>query len=81
MTRRILSIIFSLFIFLTSISAEVIYDKDFGFSLDIPEGFELTDSTEDGTSILLTHPNLPVTLAIKIYYKEEYKSSSETSLE
>ena len=78
MTRRTLSFIFSLFIFLTGLFAEVIYDKDFGFSLDIPEGFELTDSTEDGTSLLLTHPNLPVTLAIKIYYKEQYKSSSET---
>ena len=73
MTRHILSRIIALLMFLFcltgGLSAEIIYDKDFGFSLDIPEGFEMTDSTEDGMSILLTHQNIPVTLAIKIYYK------------
>ncbi|MBR1640430.1 MAG: hypothetical protein IJ688_13685 [Treponema sp.] len=82
MTRHILSRIIALLMFLFcltgGLSAEIIYDKDFGFSLDIPEGFEMTDSTEDGMSILLTHQNIPVTLAIKIYYKSEYKSSEES---
>ncbi len=82
MTRRsffkLISIVFSLIFFVSNLTAEIIYDKDFGFSLDIPEGFEITDATEDGTSILLTHPNIPVTLAIKIYYQKEYKSSAET---
>ena len=82
MTSRLFKIIstlsFYLFLFSTFLFSEIILDKDFGFSLDIPEGFELADSTEDGTSILLSHPNLPVTLAIKIYYQKEYKSSSES---
>ena len=82
MTRRSFCKIAALTLFLlffgSHLFAEIIYDNDFGFSLDIPEGFELTDSTEDGTSILLTHPNIPITLAIKIYYQKEYNSSTQT---
>ena len=55
--------------------AEIIRDNDFGFALDIPEGFALTDATDDGTSVLLTHQNIPVTLAIKIYCDQKYESS------
>ena len=82
MTRHSLSKIFAcifgaMFLF-TNLAAEIILDKDFGFSLDIPEGFEIADATDDGTSILLTHPNIPISLAIKIYYQQGYKSSSET---
>lgn len=46
--------------------AEKITDRDFHFSLDIPEGFEVADYTEDGMSYVFSHPNIPVTLVMKI---------------
>lgn len=66
-----LSLAFSLFCFFTLSFAETITDETFGFSLDIPEGYELTASTDDNMSLAFTHKNLPVTLAIKIYESEE----------
>jgi hypothetical protein len=64
------------FIFLNSIHAENITDNDFGFSLDIPEGFNLDDYTEDGLSLLFSHPNNSVNLAVKIYVNQENQDSS-----
>ena len=46
--------------------SEKITDRDFGFSLDIPEGFEVADYTTDGMSYFFSHPNIPVTLVMKI---------------
>ncbi len=50
----------------TQAFAEKITDRDFHFSLDIPEGFEVADYTEDGMSYVFSHPNIPVTLVMKI---------------
>ena len=50
--------------------AEEITDRDFGFSLDVPEGFEIADYTEDGMSYVFSHPNIPVTLIMKITSEE-----------
>ena len=60
--------IFLLLIFFSfsGLWAEQITDRDFGFSLDIPEGFEIADYTEDGMSYIFSHPNIPVTLIMKI---------------
>ena len=58
--------ILGLFIFITSAFCEKITDRDFGFSLDIPEGFEVADYTQDGMSYVFSHPNIPVTLVMKI---------------
>ncbi len=71
---------FILLLFFFSISnlfAEKISDRDFGFSLDIPEGFEIADYTEDGMSYVFSHPNIPVTLVMKIINETEVKSSSD----
>lgn len=57
----------TLIIFLAfPLSAEQIIDRDFGYSLDLPEGYEIQDYTEDGLSYLFSHPNIPVTLALKV---------------
>ncbi len=61
-----------LFVFLLlssifSLNAESISDKDFKFSLDIPEGFQIDSYTEDGMSYIFSHPNIPVTLVLRIY--------------
>ena len=55
-----------LFFVLQPLHAEKITDRDFHFSLDIPEGFEVADYTEDGMSYIFSHPNIPVTLVMKI---------------
>ena len=66
-----------IFISFSNLYAEKITDRDFGFSLDIPEGFEIADYTEDGMSYFFSHPNIPVTLIMKISEDAEAKSASD----
>lgn len=70
---------FLLIIFaITSYSfSEQITDRDFGFSLDIPEVFEIADYTEDGMSYVFSHPNIPVTLVMKLTEEKNAKSAAE----
>lgn len=81
MTRSVafkrFSTLFLILLFSSFIFAEPITDNDFGYSLDIPEGFEISDYTEDGMSYLFTHPNIPVTLALKVISNPDIKSSAE----
>lgn len=68
----------SLFFFsISSLFAEQITDRDFGFSLDIPEGFEIADYSQDGMSYVFSHPNIPVTLVMKITEELQAKSAAE----
>ena len=57
--------------------SEPITDRDFGFSLDVPEGFEISDYTEDGMSYVFSHPNIPVTLIMKITADPDAISAKE----
>lgn len=59
-----------------SLNAESISDKDFKFSLDIPEGFQIDSYTEDGMSYIFSHPNIPVTLVLRIYNNLDKTDSS-----
>ena len=68
---------FLLFFSLTNLFAEKITDRDFGFSLDIPEGFEIADYTQDGMSYVFSHPNIPVTLIMKITEEKQASSAAE----
>lgn len=49
------------------IFSEPLVDPDFGYSLDVPEGFQVAEYTPDGMSYRFQHPNLPVSLLLKIY--------------
>ncbi len=74
--------LFIVLIFLTSLAAlnaESISDQDFKFSLDIPEGFQIDSYTEDGMSYIFSHPNIPVTLVLRIYNNLD-KTDSATVL-
>lgn len=62
---------------LSQLHAEIIQDDDFGFSLDIPEGFAIDDYSEDGMSYLFSHPNIPVSFLMKIINSENAKGSAE----
>lgn len=83
MTRfhnHIIRTLFCIYIFLFSLSgihAEKISDRDFNFSLDIPEGFEIADYTQDGMSYVFSHPNIPVTLVMKICKETENGNASQ----
>ena len=80
MTRFCKKLFYFLFITfaITSYSfSEQITDRDFGFSLDIPEGFEIADYTEDGMSYVFSHPNIPVTLVMKLTEEKNAKSAAE----
>lgn len=80
MTRFCKKLLYFLFIIfaITSYSfSEQITDRDFGFSLDIPEGFEIADYTEDGMSYVFSHPNIPVTLVMKLTEEKNAKSAAE----
>lgn len=66
-----------IFIFTSFCFAEPILNTELGYSLDIPEGYKLADYTEDGMSYLFTHPNIPVSLALKVVYNDNVKSTSE----
>src|SRR5574344_308918 len=48
-------------------AAEEISDPDFGYSLDLPEGFTVADHTDDGMSYLFVHNRMPVQFVIKLY--------------
>ena len=75
--RSVISFLTLLLFFILPLHAEKITDRDFGFSLDIPEGFEIADYTQDGMSYIFSHPNIPVTLVMKIAEEAEVKSAGE----
>lgn len=62
--------------------AEIIKDIDYGFSLDIPEGYTLEEQSSDGNSLLFSHPNIPVIFVIKISNEKSAETSQvlQTSL-
>ena len=64
-----------LFLFSTRLFAETISDSVYNYSLDIPEGFELTDISDDQMSYHFTHPNYPVQFIIKLYDNSTLPSS------
>ncbi len=72
---KIIAILFTLLLTSNFLVAEIIQDKDFNFSLDLPEGYKIDNYTEDGMSYIFSHPNIPVTLALKIYYDDSFTSS------
>lgn len=74
---RYAALILSFFILCTGVFAETISDSVYSYSLDIPEGFELTDISDDQMSYHFTHPNYPVHFIIKIYDKSSYNSANK----
>lgn len=67
MTRYKRFLVILLLLFSTPLFAENISDSVYDYSLDIPEGYELTEISEDQMSYHFTHPNYPVEFILKIY--------------
>ena len=55
--------------------AETVSDSVYNYSLDIPEGFNLNEVSDDQMSYHFVHPNYPVQFIIKIYDNPSYTSS------
>ena len=79
MTRhKVFMVILAVFCFIcTPVFAETISDSVYGYSLDIPEGFELYDMSEDQMSYHFKHPNYPVEFILKIYDSASFQDSEE----
>ena len=75
--KKLFYFLFIIFVITSYSFSEQITDRDFGFSLDIPEGFEIADYTEDGMSYVFSHPNIPVTLVMKLTEEKNAKSAAE----
>ncbi|MBR5401765.1 MAG: hypothetical protein IK102_08135 [Treponema sp.] len=74
MTRHKFFAISALILLLSAVLfAENISDSIYDYSLDIPEGFELADISEDQMSYHFTHPNYPVQFILKIYDTQDSK--------
>lgn len=79
LNKVIFAIFFVFSVYIIPSFAEPIIDYELGYSLNIPEGFVLSDYTEDGLSLLFEHPNIPVSLIIRAYPKADF-SDSENAL-
>ena len=55
----------------------MVVDNTYGWALDMPEGFKLSDATDDGTSYLFSYANVPVVIVIKLYKSDTYESSGQ----
>lgn len=83
MTRsRVLTIFTAVAVFLAcvmlpcALSAETVTDNDFGYELDIPEGFKVIGYTPDGMSYQFKHDRLPVELVLKLYSTEIFPDAT-----
>lgn len=77
--KIIKKLMFCLFVFVSifCLNAEILIDNEFGYYLDIPEGYQIQQSEDNGKSYLFYHQNIPVNLAIKIYSEAQYNNSMQ----
>lgn len=66
-SKKIFAAVFSLAIFCAASRAELFSSSHYGWTLDLPEGFFLSDATDDGLSYFFEHEFMKVRLAIKIF--------------
>lgn len=60
-------ILLSVLISFQKINADIFYSEKYGYYMDLPEAYTLTELEEDETSIFFTHDFLPLSFAVKIY--------------
>ncbi len=59
--------------------AEFVTSDLFGYSVDIPEGFEILDMSEDQKLVQFSQKNFPATILLCVYSNSEF-SSAQTAL-
>ena len=60
------------------LSASILNSQNAGFSIDIPEGFELAEKN-GSTSYLFEHTILPVDLIIRLYDENRFKNAAQVA--
>jgi len=73
--RKVLLILLIACFWIAPFFGESITDNNFEYSMDIPEGYNIVDYSEDGMSYMLTHPNNNVSLIVKINKEEKSNSA------
>ena len=70
--KTIFAAILSLAFFCGAAFAELFSSSHYGWTLDLPEGFYLSDATDDGLSYFFEHDFMKARLAIKIFPKGKF---------
>ncbi len=70
---KILTAAFFLLIASFSAFSEFYSSSYYGWTLDLPEGFRLSDASDDGLSFFLEHEFMKVRVAVKMYAVERYQ--------
>ena len=57
--------------------ADFLVSEKYGYTIDFPEGFDVIDGEEDGSSALLQHPAVQVAVMLKVWDESSYKGAKE----
>lgn len=82
--RKYISFIAIFFIFLSQLYSLEIYDKEYGYSFDIPENFEIIENSDDYKLIHFSHSKFPVHIVFKLSKENPGKTAYnvlETNME
>lgn len=77
MRKKILSVFFSFFVFISF--ADIFVVEKYNFALDFPEGFALIENIHDD-SFMFSHTQLPVDVIFRFFPKERFSSCKESLL-
>lgn len=76
--KRFSFFLFLTFIFLSFSHANLITSEKFNYTLDLPEGFEITDMETDETTVIFKNKYLEVYVLIKVWQDSRFTSSMES---
>ena len=72
---RKISIIFLLYLITFSAFAEIITSEKFTYSIDFPEGYEITDMEKDETTVIFKNKYLLTHALIRVWPESKFKSA------
>ena len=72
---RKISIIFLLYLITFSAFAEIITSEKFTYSIDFPEGYEITDMEQDETTVIFKNKYLLAHALIRVWPESKFKSA------
>ena len=72
---RKISIIFLLYLITFSAFAEIITSEKFTYSIDFPEGYEITDMEKDETTVIFKNKYLLAHALIRVWPESKFKSA------
>ncbi len=72
--RRFL-LVFCILLIGSSAFADYLVSESYGYTIDFPEGFDVLDGEEDGSSALLQHTILPVQAVLRVWDAGAYKDA------